>query len=703
MFAGTSQNATPLRCEQILSANHHVFTTAHQSGVVRRMTIEEFKAQIESIDPDTILVLDRLPAELDPPFVAGIITSEPLRAFGSHVHEMLRAIEAPLIYIPGAYQSETFKDLEGKRILIRTQEDPDTRRGGEFQIETRPRAIDRHNAQRSPRQSVLPVSGKRYNQAIISWEQSPFYPEFLTGQKFVPLSRARSVLPLKSTPDIVSMTTGFAERYKIQYIPFQHFPPAVVQRIMKRLRDHDRNFDVPVKLGLLIRSHLAVAMRSKDENEIREVLSDIQTSIHFTPMFPQNYDGEAVYKKLRQRFGNLDGPFAFRSNNDVEDYIGAGVYASSFGSLNSYQDLDHHLRSVISSLYSYRAFKLRRHFGLREENVSIAVMVHRKLTGEAMNGVSTFSPGADFPLELNAVRGSEERATNPSIRAESVQFSARNEGEIAFDESRFRPEEIRALTELIRLFRLAYDAEKKLQNSSDPLALKFEWILMPDPDRPGELYPVILQMKHALNVARRNQILYQLPQRLVLQVEDPQASAHPFLGRLRALDIKMHSLHDFLKNKMKTRRPQYEFPVRTFQTNEGDFFTAAWDMIPHPHHSTAGTARAVLMEGEKEAFIGYVQVRMSGIDPASVESVSIVGTGGSSHSMKFNQNRSEALRAVLSTLRQMPNEILEGDPIISISGLGSPLHQIPDGRMSLLENWLRADAGQTDLNRHEER
>jgi hypothetical protein len=652
------------------------YSTGKRAGTLRVMTLEDFKAQIDTISPDSIVVLDRLPGELDPPFVAGIITSHPLPSFGSHVQEMFRAIEAPLAYVPGAFDSPLFRNLNGTRVVVETGETAGTEGPGTLYIrQGRLAELATNRSIDGP--SILPPNADRNPLQVIPWQKAQDYPELLTGQKFVPLALLRANTPAQNTPEIAAITTGAWESFKRFHLP-PHFKSSLGDRKKKTIKS----------LEELIEANINAALKTKDETVVQQLLDEIRRGIDATPMssaiFIRTAEGshqeilipQYLQNELRKQFGSISGTFSFRSSNEVEDFLGAGVYTSVFGRIEQVDEMERMLKQVWTSLYSYRAFQLRRHFGLREKNTSVSIMVHPYLSGEEMNGIATYAPGGDFLLELNAIRGAE-RATNPSATAMGLKTYVKAGEDIKFSEA-FSAEEREALMGMVVLMRRGHQLMSQRRGDS-AVALKLEWNLHRN-DR-GELSPVILQMKEAIDVAQRRKILYGLKENLRLDGSVSKA-AHPIFKEFESGSIPTYHLSEFVRRALDGKKAS--FPIRVFQLPDGELAPTAWKSMARPHWRTSAMARQISKNhGAKEVYYGYMKIdQVKGAGKSIIDRVAFLGGGGASSSGPHLPER-EGLSMILATLMQFPDSTLTEQTIVSVSSL-SGLKGVPDMTLSEL-------------------
>lgn len=83
--------------------------------------------------------------------------------------------------------------------------------------------------------------------------------------------------------------------------------------------------------------------------------------------------------------------FRFRSSTNAEDadgFSGAGLYVSKTVDLNdSVKTIEKAIRDVWASCWTYEAFQERRFFHISDNNLAMAILVHRSFPAEKANGV----------------------------------------------------------------------------------------------------------------------------------------------------------------------------------------------------------------------------------------------------------------------------------------------------------------------------
>lgn len=363
--------------ELLSSQPPKVYVYGSASGKLLHLTKQEYRrrAMAEDIDPDTILLLDEIDLEVDVPFVAGIVLMKPLTMEGTHVQVLAEKMAIPLVYIPGMSE-----EIAGQHGLFAIDTLPYIRLA-KTDV-TRPRA---------PITCVLPAEYPRAEgPTLVSVSQiSPDSPPAreLVGDKFLPLAL-------------------FASR---------HFD--LVPRLLHSLtsRVFETYMETKLSNGRTLRRHIAerlAAIEGAPEEVVRHALAEIRGIMQSTPLGTDLTIVAALFK----------GKISVRSNNDVEDKLAAGLYASTVANANP-ADLEIAIKKVFASMYSYRAFKIRRAWNQREENLSMPVMLHKYVEDEDFSAVARVRLNEKNEVEM-AVTAVEGRATNPHVGAKTYKLTA---------------------------------------------------------------------------------------------------------------------------------------------------------------------------------------------------------------------------------------------------------------------------------------
>lgn len=133
-----------------------------------------------------------------------------------------------------------------------------------------------------------------------------------------------------------------------------------------------------------------IADPATSDAQTDSVTLEIRTAIQFAA-FPQD-DLAKITQLLDSTFTGPSVKVRLRSSSNVEDgneFNGAGLYDSEGLWLRGEKrgNVEKNLKIVISSLYTARAFKARRRFGIDESRIGMGILVHRAFLDEVGNGV----------------------------------------------------------------------------------------------------------------------------------------------------------------------------------------------------------------------------------------------------------------------------------------------------------------------------
>lgn len=127
----------------------------------------------------------------------------------------------------------------------------------------------------------------------------------------------------------------------------------------------------------------------RDDPRIREAaLQQLRDDIQLAPIDPVLET--LVLQKLRTEYPGTR--MKFRSSTNAEDlngFTGAGLYTSEAGDPDDpTKPVADAIRTVWSSVWKYRAYEEREFRGISQDNVGMAVLVHRSFPDEDVNGVA---------------------------------------------------------------------------------------------------------------------------------------------------------------------------------------------------------------------------------------------------------------------------------------------------------------------------
>ena len=316
--------------------------TGHAVGRVRIVTSE---AELEDCEPYDIVVLNFLPLKISP--VRGIIVTMPSTPL-SHINILSHGWKIPNIYVKHA--ELTFAPLAGQWIDLKAEDRKYTwqpARPAFTPPQEKPAVAPAADIERS---EILPL-------AELTRMHSVAY-----GAKAANLGEVQQKLG-----SAVNIPDGFT-------IPFHFFA------------SHMNHHGFDKELAALIanpafRQHKAV--RKKQLAELRKKITQKEIDKSLAEQIRLLWQ-----KQLKSR-----GVFVRSSSNleDVQDFSGAGLNYSA-ANQRSLRDILSAVKQVWASLYSFEAYEARRHFGVDQQHIYMAVIIQTGIDMERGGVLITRNP-----------------------------------------------------------------------------------------------------------------------------------------------------------------------------------------------------------------------------------------------------------------------------------------------------------------------
>ncbi|MEC9282463.1 MAG: hypothetical protein VX642_07110, partial [Bdellovibrionota bacterium] len=345
------------------SQNWEAYSGGNKVGILRFLSKEEYIAEAGSMDPRSILLIDELPLDIDPPFVAGIITNKKLPLYGTHVQEMFHAMNSPLVYIQDKAYIEGLKKYEKQFVSLNIEGIKALDREGSFRLRLSSHQEYEDQLLASPK-AILPIDHDRSKFFVADLEKTKQLPIELVGQKAKSLASVWWPRTKDWLPKAKVISTGAWEAVKSIEVK-------ISQEDYPFLIGLQENIERKASIRNLILSATEYLEKNFDVTEAQEILSEVKKLIRKTDISEllvreeiQQVDInllDYLYRQVQALQSLPDAEMAFRSSNELEDSIGAGVFESSFGKIQSQMDLEFHLKNVWSSMYSFRSYNIRRH------------------------------------------------------------------------------------------------------------------------------------------------------------------------------------------------------------------------------------------------------------------------------------------------------------------------------------------------------
>lgn len=381
----------------------HIYVSGEaKAATVLFLTGKEFQDALknDSIPVNALLVLEELPLIEDLPLVSGIIVGKELSLEDTHSQRLAAKLGVVLTYLPNAYADRPLRVLS----QIARSFSLSCKGGGcLFQgFEAAYRAEKKVS-------SVLPANFDRQEKAVYSIYTS-VPPRELSGDKFFNLALFGQNFPNR-IPDVRDLSSGYYEDFLDRYEARGRSLRALRYELNRHLEAADRIQDEEVV-------KLALAQFRQDVLSSRPIVSSQNIFAEISQTLRDHYESQSKNKKSL---------YAFRSNNDVEDLLAAGLYKSSVAQSLAPAEIERVCKNNWASLYDYRAYAIRRYWGQQEQNLSMPMMVHPYIDRVLSHGVGAFQIEAngELSLRVNMVLGDEAKATNPGAEDPSLQLIVR--------------------------------------------------------------------------------------------------------------------------------------------------------------------------------------------------------------------------------------------------------------------------------------
>lgn len=465
-------------CHQLFFEKNKITTSSTENFFGSHLIVlseSEYRGRAQSGDlpHDAILVLENLPLDVDLPLVVAVITKNPAKALYSHPQRQASSLGIPLIHSREVY------DWALKHKASSTS-------GYLLKITLNQASLEyaRHETSARPlMKSVLPRNFDRTPQLIVTVDKAKNFSRELVGDKFSDLAFTKQIEKLRS-PFFVAATSGYYERFLDTY--------GWEGRSLREWRDHT------LKNIASLKGETALI-------QTRSLLTDLQLKIQKSQPLDLS-SKKSVFHRLQkdlQMHFTKDTWLSLRSNSDIESSLDtAGLFQSTKIDLSSVLSIETGFKQVAASIYFSRSFFIRQRLGLREENISMPLLVHAYIDRVQAHGVARmhYKPGPDFPyFDFSVALGSSEKATNPSSKAHIIQFNSKS---FTANEA---PELVRVIDKHFRSLysELTYDLNQLRFHRGE---VDLEFVVLENSPHDSPLIR-ILQYSIPVNIEARSQVL----------------------------------------------------------------------------------------------------------------------------------------------------------------------------------------------------
>lgn len=310
--------------------------------------IKDWEKDAKNIRSTDILFLEDIPLSF--PLVAGVVVTQfqtPL----SHVSLLGRNRKIPVCAYTNLFSNEELMELEGEVVEFTVEQDTFYLRPSKVNLaeHKRPKKRIRLKCDLTV-DTLIGAEFLREKHGKIVGNKAANFGELLQYSKKL---------------DFKTPESAFA-------IPFGQYK-----------KHTDRAGIRPLLTQLLQKDNL-----NRSPEAIKKDLKLIRWKIMITPADPELI---ASVQNMIKKQGDYRR-MRFRSSTNAEDregFSGAGLYTSKTGELgNPNKPIDHAIKTVWASLWSYGAFMEREAFNLDHRYIAMGILVHRSFPDEEVNGVA---------------------------------------------------------------------------------------------------------------------------------------------------------------------------------------------------------------------------------------------------------------------------------------------------------------------------
>lgn len=466
-------DAEPFTKKASVPASHVYTKVRGKAGVPLFIeSAEAYREMIrrEEIMPFDIIFIERLPLDVDLPLVRGVVMGTPLTAEGTHIQVLAEKLQIPLVVAPNFMLSREIRAIKQYKSPIFLHSAVKKERSFDIYPQKKVEADIVAN-------SALPEKGDRKIVEVAAVTDTKI-ERMIFGDKFVPLKELAGRVDAKFLPTpFYSISSGLYLRFLESYMTARG-QPLIDYLTMRRI-------------------HLA---NTTEFPMIRETLAEIrETIMSAKPIGRANVLAElsTVLKKL---YGENFKDLSLRSNNDVEDLIGAGLYKSIVLKDLSVAELERGYKEIVSSMFSFRAYTIRRERGLREDRLAMPLLIHPYVRGEAYSATARFwYEDGQIVGEYSLIEGRDSKATNPDGRATVVEVLLARDAlgniKITHQEGQLTKAAMRGVKKSFALLATSLEASF-FDRIYPPMHVDVELLL-----RPAVLsyHPVFLQYKNTIS------------------------------------------------------------------------------------------------------------------------------------------------------------------------------------------------------------
>lgn len=309
--------------------------------------IDDLNTVKDELTPEDIIILKNTPEFL--PKVSGIIVTEfqtPL----SHLTILGLNRKIPICAYRNAFLDSTLKSLDNMKVFYSVQSDS-------FKIE----AVE-----------YFSDSEKKFKKVKIQYDFSI--------QSIIDISEVNR----KSYKYAGNKAANFGELVKLSKKADFKTPESAFVIPFYFYNQHINQSNAQILIHNLISTDSIISNPKLLKKALKEIRNEIRNTQLDTNLL------NSVIAKIKS-YGNYTR-MRFRSSTNAEDakgFSGAGLYTSKTGIIDSRQKpIDIAIKEVWANLWSFEAFTEREYFQINQQDVNMAILVHRSFPDEGVNGVA---------------------------------------------------------------------------------------------------------------------------------------------------------------------------------------------------------------------------------------------------------------------------------------------------------------------------
>ena len=314
-------------------------------GILKKYNLKN--GDILNVKENEIIIINAIPNYL--PKVKGIVVTQLLTPL-SHLVILAKNRNIPLYTDVNAWDNENFNQLLNKKVKFIVKDDS-------YEIELTSEKII------TKKSNPIRLKKNESENRIINLNKNikENYTQFLSIG-----SKAQNLFYLKM---LEKRFKNFKTPEHCYAIPFYYY------------EEHIRTNDIDQEIQYLINIPLdSVTVINQQLKKIRALIKDGKINNSLIVKMETILESQQEFKKFRFRSST--------NSEDIEGFNGAGLYSSKSAVLgDATKTIELAIKSVWASVWNEKAFWERSIFNIKQNSVSMAILVHRSFPNEVANGV----------------------------------------------------------------------------------------------------------------------------------------------------------------------------------------------------------------------------------------------------------------------------------------------------------------------------